>query len=266
MILNKSEKFGVGVMQAARLESIMNIIAQNKSVKVSELSERLGVTEKTIRQDLNKLKDMNMVSRVHGGAMIQNDVNEIFPVSVRKTKNFDIKERLARAAAAMIEDGDVIILDSGSTVLPMTQYIEKNVIVITNDLYVANRLLGKSNVSLYMIGGQLNPQSNSSYNFIGKASLAMLQRCTANKAFIGTSAVNFKRGLMVFSDAEAEMKRAMIETASQVIVLADHSKFNKSAFSSFATLDDIDMMIVDSSITRDEILALNAHKITVKTI
>lgn len=253
-------------MRADRFEKILNIITQNKSAKVSELSSLLGVTEKTIRQDLTQLEEMNMISRVHGGAILKREMHDIFPVGMRKSKNSSEKERIAFAAASLVEDGDLIILDSGSTILPIVQYIDKNAFVITNDLFIANALLEKPNLTLFMIGGRLNTQQNTSPNFIGKSTVNAILNYTANKAFIGTSTISFDKGLMIFSDAIMDIKKAMIKISEKVIVLADHSKFNKSAFSTFASLDEIDMIIVDKALTNNEKEILESHNIIVKTV
>ena len=143
-------------MQAKRLEYITKLLEENGSVEVSELSKVFRVTEKTIRQDLLKLEELQIAKRVHGGAMIKKDGSEIFPIVSRKTKHTDEKLKIAQKALSLIEDGDTIILDSGSTTFELAKILNKNVIVITNDPFIAHELMDHEKVTLYTTGGLLS--------------------------------------------------------------------------------------------------------------
>ena len=120
-------------MLAKRLTEIMNILEKEETASVSYLAKQCGVTEKTIRQDLDKLVKLNMATRVHGGAFLTNSCSEIYPVLARKQKYISEKRLIAQTALELIEDGDTIFLDAGSTVLELARLLNKDVIVITND-------------------------------------------------------------------------------------------------------------------------------------
>ncbi|HBF36309.1 MAG TPA: DeoR/GlpR transcriptional regulator, partial [Firmicutes bacterium] len=122
----------------------------------------------------------------------------------------------------------------------------KPIIVITNDLAIAGEFLNKEQVELYVTGGKLRREGV--YSLLGRDAERTVQKYNANKLFLGTSAVDFRQGLMVFSAEEAELKKAMIASSKEVICLADYSKFHQLALTSFATLDDIDILITDQRI------------------
>ena len=157
------------------------------------------------------------------------------------------KERIARGALPYIEEGDAIFLDGGSTTLQLARLLgEKLIVAITNDLLIAMELLNRENVTLYITGGRLRREGV--YTLLGREAERTIRRYNASKLFLGTSALDFRQGLMVLSEDEAEIKRAMIATAKQVICLADYSKFHKSALASFASLKEIETLITDDRI------------------
>lgn len=239
-------------MLAKRLTEIMSILEKEETASVSSLATRCKVTEKTIRQDLNKLVKMNMVTRVHGGAFLTNNCSEIYPVLSRKQKYILEKQRIAQSALALIEDGDTIFLDAGSTVLELAKILNKNVIVITNDALITAELLEHKNVTLYCTGGILQ-RNNGSYPFVGPDAIHSIGRYRTRKCFMGCSALNFAHGLMVFSGIEAEIKSEIIKASEEVICLADYSKFHKTAFSSFLSLERVNKCVTNPAIPQKDI-------------
>lgn len=252
-------------MLVKRLDEITKLLEANGSVEVADLSTRLKVTEKTVRQDLIKLENMQIATRVHGGAILKNVETDIYPVPARKQRNLKEKERIARAAYDMIEEGDVIILDAGSTTLQLARMLDKSVIVVTNDPFIAHALLENEKITLYVTGGLLLRQRGS-YSYTGADAVRTIRAYHANKCFIGASAVNFENGLMVFSTSEAEVKKAMVNCADEVICLADYSKYHKTAFSSFAPLSVVQHAIVDDSIPEEDVAALRKLSIEVTVV
>ena len=155
------------VFSVKRLEMITRILGQTRSVDVTDLSQHLGVTAKTIRQDLAKLEGLGLLERVHGGAVLKQNENGIYPIQQRKQKNLAEKERIAKAALAYMEDGETIILDGGSTTLQLARLLgERRIVAITNDLLIAKELLGKENVTLYLTGGKLRREGV--YTLLGR--------------------------------------------------------------------------------------------------
>lgn len=235
------------MLSAKRMEEITRILERDGNVDVNTLSGQLGVTTKTIRQDLAKLEELGLLERVHGGAILKQNNDGIYPIRRRKQQNMGEKERIARGALPYIEEGDAIFLDGGSTTLQLARLLgEKLIVAITNDLLIAMELLNRENVTLYITGGRLRREGV--YTLLGREAERTIRRYNASKLFLGTSALDFRQGLMVLSEDEAEIKRAMIATAKQVICLADYSKFHKSALASFASLKEIETLITDDRI------------------
>lgn len=234
-------------MLARRLMDIIAILEKEGMTSVVELAKACGVTEKTIRLDLEKLAKMNMVTRVHGGAILVNNLNDIYPVVTRKQKHISEKQLIAEKALEMIQNGDTVFLDAGTTNLELAKILDKEVIVITNDALIAAELMEHKNVTLYCTGGLLQ-RGNNSYVYVGPDAIQAISRYRTQKCFMGCSALNFTYGLMVFSGIEAEIKKEIIRTSEMRICLADSSKFNKTAFSAFLPLEDLDVCITDANI------------------
>lgn len=237
------------MLQVKRLDDIAKILERNGTVDINDLSKRFGVTSKTIRKDLEKLEEMGLLDRVHGGAVLKNNnENNVFPIAQRKRKNMEEKERIARAAFEFIDEGDIIIIDGGTTTWQLSKVLgDKEITVITNDMLIASELMIKQNISLFVIGGRL--MGEGSFTLLGRDAERGFGKYQANKLFLTTSALDFIRGLMVFSVDEAELKKAMIGSAREIICLVDYSKFHNIAFVPFCGLEKINTLITDDRIT-----------------
>ena len=241
-----------------RLEEITRTLEHEGSVDINDLSKQLRVTTKTIRQDLAKLEDLGLLARVHGGAILKQTVNAIYPIQQRKKQSPSEKEQIARAALAQIEEGDTIILDGGSTTFQLARLLgQKPIVVITHDMLIAAELLHKEQVTLYVTGGRLRREGV--YTLLGREAERTIKRYHATKLFLGSSALDFSQGLTVLSEDEAEIKRAMIAAAKTVICLMDYGKFHQTALTSFASLSDIDILITDSRIADEDRQRLAKH-------
>lgn len=233
------------MLAANRHEEIIKLIHKDRFVKVSQLSRMFNVSEETIRRDLDKLEKDGLLKKLHGGAVpidITN-VDNIKPIKERIEENIDEKAVIARLAYELIEDGDTLILDTGSTILQLAKILdEKNVTVITNDISIAYELSQKSNVNLTVIGGNLK---SNSFTIIGPECEKAIASFNVNKLFLSTSGIKLHKGLTTSNNIDAFIKKRMIESADKVICLADHSKFDKVAFVSFAELNDLDIIVTD---------------------
>jgi DeoR family fructose operon transcriptional repressor len=240
------------MLLAKRLEEITKILERDKSVDVNTLSERLGVTGKTIRQDLDRLEEMDLIERVHGGAILKRSGNSIFPVIERKQTNLDEKRRIAEIACSYIEEGDIVYLDSGSTTLPIAELLgDKRITVVTHDPFIVYELLYKDNVTLYVVGGKLRREEGS-YTLVGHSTRKDINQYNIQKYFLATSAIDLAQGLMVFSSEETQVKKALIEVSKQVICVSDYSKFHRMAIFTICSLEDIDVLITDKRIPPED--------------
>ena len=234
----------LSLIPAERHRRIVELLNQHGTVRVSTLSESFKVSELTIRRDLEYLEDNGILERTYGGAIYSHRL-AMEPLFTEKDRlRREEKERIATAAAGMVEDGETIFIHSGSTTLRMFRHLSgrKNLRVVTSN---AAAVLEARNLDLdvYFTGGQYRKVSNS---LVGPLARRFLQQFNANKCFIGVDGVSGKYGLTTPSIDEAEMGRTMIEqTHGAKIVLSDSSKFGKVADAVTAPLAMVDYIIVD---------------------
>ncbi len=253
------------MLTVKRWEEIVRILERDGSIDVNSLSELFGVTAKTIRQDLAELETKGLLERVHGGAVFKSNGSGIISILERKQHNLQEKARIAKQALKYIENGDTIILDGGSTTLELAKQLgELRLVVITNDLMIAGELLSRESVTLYLSGGKLRREGV--YTLLGREAERIMNSYNANKLFLATSALDFEQGLTVLSEEEAEIKKAMINSAKEVVCLADYSKFHQIALVSFAPLKIVNRLITDSRITATDREYLKAQGIEVDAV
>lgn len=223
---------------------IINILEQNRIIKVTAAAANLKVTEKTIREDLKRLEDQGLLIRIHGGARLPDEENALLPVDVRRKSHMESKAKIAEKAVHYVEENDTIVLDSGSTLLQLAKILpDIPMTVITNDRFIIQEIAKKSNIHLYVPGGSLTTGSTS---FLGEDAENRLRQFRTQKAFIGSTCVHPKHGLSLISHVEISLKKIMIQQAEKVFLLADHTKWNKTGLFPFASIKEIDVIISDN--------------------
>lgn len=234
------------MLAVQRHEFILKQLERERSVKVSDLSELLGVTEKTIREDLEKLEEKGLLKRIHGGAVASSEGEDaLLPVQVPNTKYPAEKAEIAKRALAYIEEGDVIALDGGSTTLEIARLLPGfPITVVTNDIYIIGELARKEHVRLVVPGGYREKNL-----LVGPEAAAFIRKCNIHKAFMSASGIHPEFGLTIFTGVLLEMKRALIQSSATRYCVADHSKFGKSAIITFAALQEMEAVITDRGIT-----------------
>ncbi len=247
------------MLAVERHERILDQLDKNKIIKVSELSKLLDVTEKTIRGDLELLEHRGLLKRIHGGAVIEENEGRMLPIAERQLGYSDVKLAIAKEAVKLIKPNETILMDGGSTTIAVAELLgDFPITVITNDLKIAGVLLNKSNVQLMVLGGTRIDQSSS---LMGAQATEMLSRMRVNRLFFGTTGISLEHGLTVFNSIHADWKRQIIASANQITLLADASKFEKVALIQFATLDEVDEIITDSSLDESVKIKLESKQI-----
>ena len=211
-----------------RGQKILKILEMNPEIRVPELSKALGVSEATIRRDLDKLEESGQVERVHGGALLIEQAAYEPPVLHRIDDLADEKRRIGRAAADLIQSGDSVFIGSGTTTLEVANNLigKKNLTVVTNALTVLNALAQLDGISVISTGGLLRA---SELSFIGHISELALGEVRVDKAIIGIPALDIEAGLTNDYLPEVMTDRTIINMAAELVVVADHSKFGKAA-------------------------------------
>lgn len=227
-----------------RHEFILNCLKESTYVDVSYLTKALNVSEMTIRRDLSKLEDEKQLLRIYGGARRMPSHTYEESLDNRLLENCDQKKAIAKYAASLVDDGDVIAMEASSTVYFMVEYLQdKNITVITNNVSVAIGFSKSKSVKVILLGGVLK---KSSLYVFGYDVLNTLEKYNTNKAFISSSSLNVERGLMNVNAHESETKKAIIKSAEKTYLLMDTSKFGKISYYKVVNLKKIDYLITNN--------------------
>jgi len=232
------------LIPAERRNYILDLLQEESSVRVMGLSKSLGVSDVTIRRDLNSMEQEGLLERTHGGAVLRRRMRVEPLYTAKYQSHLEEKRKIGAAAAALVDPGETIFINSGSTTLQIFRHLaEKKVRAITSN---AGAMAECQNldVELILTGGSYRAQSHS---LTGVLALLSLQRVYASKCFIGGDGVSLKYGITTPSLEEAEVARTMIErTHGQVIVVADHSKLGMIADCVTAPIEKVDILVVDT--------------------
>ena len=229
-----------------RRQYILNLINKTGSIKAIDIAKMLEVSELTIRRDLDKLAKNELLKRTHGGAINILSVGHEMKFDVQKEKYIDEKKRIALAASSLIEEGDVILIEAGTTGYQTALNITNRakLTIITNSCDVAV-LLGKTNpdYKIVLSGGILNTDTRA---LVGPIADFAFKTTFVDKAFIGISGIDLEKGITAADPIEAQTKKNIIACAKQVIALADHSKIGHIAMNYVAPVHMINTFITDS--------------------
>ncbi len=226
-----------------RRAKILNILENKGFTSLQDLTELVEASESTIRRDLEYLDGIGQIRRTRGGAAYAGDSLSAF--EDRRSHSSDEKRRIAKAAADLIEPGETVLLDGGTTTLEVArELIGKPLQVVTNSLPVASLLVNQSNIELVMIGGYLYPKTGVA---LGPISVSALSEIRARRLVISVGGIT-ERGLFNSNALLVATEQRMIEAADEVIVVSDSSKFGHSALAHLCSLDVVDRMVVDSGI------------------
>ena len=236
-----------------RQKRILEILNSDGAVWVSKLSDELGVTEETVRRDLEKLEKQEVLVRTHGGAIPLGDSSSYdLSLEKRKQTNSAAKERLAKEAAKHLLPGDTIFLDSSTTTFYMAKEIKKikNITVITHSLRVINELAGVESVKLITVGGLVS----ANQSFVGTlAENTIRNNFFASKVFFSSKGIKPDAGVLESNEQECFIKQQMIANANEKYYLCDSSKIDRVGFYKLAPLDTIDYFITDSDLSKEYI-------------
>ncbi len=237
-------------LPAERHRRIQELLRERRVVRVSTLADLLGVSEVTVRRDLEALEHRGLLERTHGGAVLTQRLHAEPAYYEAISSNPEEKRRIGEAAARLVKAGDAIYLNGGTTTLQVFRHLDApGVKVITNHVGIALESADRD-VELLLVGGHYRAPSNS---VVGPFAADALRRTHANKAFIGVEGISLRSGLTTPVAAEAEVARLMIEqTRGEVSVVADHSKLGTVADFVIAPLGQVNRLVVDAGIGADE--------------
>lgn len=237
-------------------------IEKNEQVDVVLLSQQFGISEVTIRKDLRYLENKNILIRTRGGAMKQSVLNSDLPILERRKKNIEKKKTIGKLAAGLIQNGETILLDSGTTIMELAKNISKKmeITIITNAIDIAYQLTEYPKIRVIVPGGFLR---RNSISLVGEQTAETLQDFHFDKCFLSADGIDTAKGLLTNNIEEAHLSRISMEHAKEVILLADSSKFENDGIMTIAPLSKIDTFITDNNITTEQVQYLHNSNIQV---
>ena len=245
-----------------RRRKILELLQEEGSARVSALSRLFGVSEPTVRQDLERLDSEGLIIREHGGAFLKSVSQQVRSLNLQHLENLDKKERIGRKAAELVHDEDSIILDSGSTVTEVAKNLggKRHLRIITNALNIALLLGTEHSFEILMTGGEFKGPTLS---LTGDRAAAFFDRIHVQKTFLAVGGLSLEAGLSYPGFADLIVKKAMVEAASEVVLLADSTKIGKVAFAALGPVDLAQYLVTDDGISDADRQALEARGLKV---
>jgi DeoR/GlpR family transcriptional regulator of sugar metabolism len=245
-----------------RMRYVCRLLESRDGVTVGELAGLFGVSEVTVRSDLTELARRGLVARIRGGARaLQRGQSEI-AFDVRLRVNEQSKRAVARAAAALVGDGEAIALDSSTTAFYIAQQLREKheLVVVTNGLRIAEALADAPGVSVILPGGVLRQAAMS---LVGDFASAVLRSTRIGKGFFGARGISIDRGLMDLNPEEVRLKRELADACEQVVGVFDHTKWERSALLSFVPAQRVDTIVTDERAPSELLEEWRARKVRV---
>jgi len=230
--------------QSGRKAYILNKLDANGLVEINALVEELAVSGMTIRRDLIELEKEGLLRRVHGGAVNSRGRSYEPALRVRSSRNIQAKQKIGKYAAELVEEGDAIALDVGSTTMEIAKNLPSsyNLTILTSSLLIANELYNQPLFRVVLSGGIIRREEGS---LIGDLAVSAYKGLYIDKLFLGLGGIGKGVGLTEYNWEDVLVKKAMIKSAKEIYVVADSSKFNRTAFVSIANFDEIHHLITD---------------------
>jgi DeoR/GlpR family transcriptional regulator of sugar metabolism len=237
-------------MGKQRREEILGRLHRHGYVSVRQLAQDYDVDTSTIRRDLDTMAGLGMVERSHGGATLRAEPADI-PYDVKVETNVAQKRAIARAVAELVPHERSLLIDSGSTTLEVARALRahRGMTVITNDLRVAAEVANQGDVRLIVLGGEALP---AVYTLASERAVDLIREFHVDFAVMGADAVS-PEGITNINSNEVSMKRAMLDAADRVIVVADSSKFGRPALVRVASLESVDLIVTDDGLGEESV-------------
>jgi DeoR family transcriptional regulator of aga operon len=247
-----------------RRRKILDLLEQEGQITVKDLVERFSISAVTVRSDLDALDAIGAVVRSHGGAVRQLEPTSDYPIRLKASLHREEKARIGRAAANLIQPGEVILLDSGTTTTEIARQLKARTVhavtIITNAMNVVSELVDAPGISVIVIGGILRPVSLS---FVGPQAEAMLKDLHADRLFLAVDGFDLESGPTTPDVLEAQLNSLMMKVSKEVNVVADFSKLGRRSVSRIGTIEQIHRLITDTKAPEEYVQKLRARNIEV---
>ncbi len=233
------------MLAETRRQQLLDLIARKGFATLEELVRALGVSESTVRRDLEMLDLAGAVKRTHGGAVWSGEVRAMPAFDDRTTAEVIEKRAIGLATGVLVEDGDTVLLDGGTTTLEVARALSGRPIqVVTNSLPIAQLLAASKETDLILIGGYVYPRTGVA---MGPIAIATMQGIRVRKAILGAGGI-VAEGVFNSNSLLVETERQMMECGQEVVIVADHSKFGRLSLSKLCGLNEIDALVCDAAL------------------
>ena len=254
-----------GMLNEERRRSILEMMQRDGRVLVADLAQQFGTSQITIRKDLELLDTQGLIQRTHGGAL-PIPIGALLDPTLREKEKLHRKEklRIAEAAAKLVEEGESVLLDSGTTTTAIARALKemRKVTVITNATNIASELAG-TNVEVILTGGTLR---KNSFSLVGPLAEESLRQLRADILFLGVDGFDTKAGLFTPNLLEAQVNRIMVEIATRTIAVCDSTKFGRRSLCKIVPPSAVNQVITDKNISKPDLQALRDAGITITLV
>jgi DeoR/GlpR family transcriptional regulator of sugar metabolism len=256
------------VFARERQEHIARIVEEHGRARVADLARQFDVSAVTIRKDLLVLEGEQRLVRAHGGAIAIDRSRPELAFDIRERLQADEKLRIGAAAAALVHDGESIVMDASTTALSVARHIKargawSQLTIITNGLRIAFELAGHPGLTVLMLGGRVRWEALS---VVGQLGDGLFSRINVQKAFLGAAGFTLESGLSDATDEEAQIKRSMVAAAREVIAIVDHTKWERAAFATFCPVDQVSIVFTDPQAPPAMIETLETRSVEVRIV
>ncbi len=250
-------------MREDRLSQMEDYIRDKKSVSLDTLCAVFDVSKNTVRRDVSEIVARTDIRKIYGGVSVQ--YNKIPPpFNERSNVNLTVKDRIGQCAARLVEDGDIIYVDSGTTTCHLIEHLQgcKNVTVLTHSLDVINRAVSNPELNIISLSGTLNRKTLS---FTGQSTIDVLHDCNISKAFMAANGLTVQNGATQSTSIEFAIKKAVVARSDRIFLMLESRKFGAVSLLTYCKLEQIDTIVTDKmppSEIVDAFTALGGHIVT----
>lgn len=251
-------------MKESRRKQIESLLAERRSISMHELCEALNVSMNTVRADVSSLVREGVVEKVYGGIVLKQP-EEIPLYERRSQQGTDCKCRIAKMAEQLIEDGDIVFIDSGTTTMRLLDYLDpaKKITIVTANVSVLQRAQNMTNVNAMILPGLYDMRTNA---MLDSSTVEYLCRFQHNKGFFGVSSLTATGGLGVSNWQEYEVKRTAVARCQKSYLLVDSTKYGRTALLAYGTLEQMQAVITDHGMPQEFIALCRQKKVTVEQV
>lgn len=260
MLLADMSSLAASGKRAERKASLIRLLQEQEWLSIPDLAQWSGLSQSTVRRELHPLVEAGLV-RINVG-QVTLAASEEMPFAFREMLNIEVKQRIARASLDLIQNGETIFIAGGTTTLELARLLprQRRLTVITNALRVVNLLVDVPGIDLVVLGGAVRPGEQTLHGHLTEWGVHQFR---ADKLFYGVEAINLQHGVTHSQIVEVGTDRALASAATQVIVLADHTKFGKVAPAFVLALEKIHILVSDRDLSDEIVRSLAANQVKV---